>query len=1072
MEKLARIHTIVLKIRRSCAASPWVLLLFVFLSLLCVTAQAQAQTSAASSFLSGNVVRPLPPEVALSQTRVGQIIQDDRGFLWIGTQYGLNRYDGFQVRQFLHNPAQPNSLGGSYIQVLFKDRKGNLWISCDQAFDEYDPVTETFRHFDIRSGISRQPFFVRQISEDQTGILWLGTDLGLIRFNPQTGQYKMMSSDKQGHSLFAASDIKGLATDLSGNFWVATRTELDLFDPVHERVLRRIPSTYSPAVTLLHEDRHHNFWAIVRGALYRMDSSRSSLEPVATLGGVDLKKISELRTMMEDRNGDMWFGTEQSGILHFNQDSGIIETFAHRPGRIDSLPSNRITVLFEDQRGDVWVGFHDTTPCMILRGILQFRSTAYNADAENGLFSPLVTTVFEETPNSVLIGTSGVLQRQDQTNGNLTRPFPFLDGTDVLSIYRDQQQRLWFGTDKGLYRIDASGRRKQFGRKDRHESYLSGAHCERVFGDKSGRIWVATWEGFDLYHPESDSFTTALWMNKGENIYTLTQDPDGSFWFGTNMGVKHFIPESETVESFPYAEGAKTGPSDTRINGMLFDSSGVLWIGTQNGLDRLEKSSKTFTRVSDSRGLGGQVVSCIEEDSNHHLWLGTNQGVLRFTPSSSAFEQFTTTDGLPGMDLTGWGVCAKGNSQRLYFGGFSGLVSFQPEAVRHFEFVPKILITGLLMDGMPVPIEKDSFLPKAISYAKELNLPHNRSSFSIEFAALDFRDARVERFRYRLDGIDKTWSITAPGQHSISFAHLPPGDYTLHLQSAAEQNSPGAEGASLAIHIAPPWWIRWWMVMLYLLTLLFLLGLERHRKLKQVTAVYEARLEGRVRERTRLARDLHDTLLQDLQGLILRFQSYLLLLDEADPKRAMLIASLNRAEDALIQSRDAIQDMRSRPLQLSDLPDAFGEYAEELSFLSSAKVLVEGDVPAIDDCELDAAEVLQIGKEAIRNAMQHAKASNVWVRIHCSNGVLELSVEDDGIGLSEELASGLAVRGHWGIRGMRERAERLGARFEIRSGQLGGKGTIVTFAARVLPGKKTRVARIWESMKNMLRLRS
>jgi signal transduction histidine kinase len=262
------------------------------------------------------------------------------------------------------------------------------------------------------------------------------------------------------------------------------------------------------------------------------------------------------------------------------------------------------------------------------------------------------------------------------------------------------------------------------------------------------------------------------------------------------------------------------------------------------------------------------------------------------------------------------------------------------------------------------------------------------------------------------------------------------------------------------------------MIVFYALALLSLLWFERQRKLRQVQAIYEARLEGRVRERTRLARDLHDTLLQDLQGLILRFQSYLLLLDEADPKRSMLIASLNRAEGALVQGRDAIQDMRTRPLQLNDLPDAFGEYGEELSFLSNAKVLIEGDVPNVDDCELDAEEVLQIGKEAIRNALQHSKASHICVRIHCSNGILQLSIEDDGVGISEELASGLAVPGHWGIRGMRERAERLRAKFEIRSGHLSGKGTVVVFSARVLPSRKSAPVRLWNALMRALRSRT
>ena len=993
-----------------------------------------------------SVVRPLPSEVTLSQVRAGQIIQDDRGFLWIGTQFGLNRYDGIRVRQFLHDPSDANSLGGSYIQVLFKDGKGNLWISSDQAFDRYNPETETFHHFDLTFHKGGMHVFVRHICEDRFGIFWLGTGEGLIRFDPKSGANSVVNSDRSGKPLFAEQDIKALNIDRDGQFWIATRTEIDLFDPMTQQVVRRIPTAYSPAVTMIHEDVHSNLWVIVQNNLYKMDDARTRLEPIHSLGGVDLTSFGELRTMTEDRDGDMWFGTEYSGIIHFKQAQATIETFSHQPGRSDSLPSNRITVIFADQRGDMWVAFHDTAPCLILRGALQFRSTAYIPDSETGLFSPLVTTVFEETPNDVLIGTSGVLQRQNQTTGELTRPFPFLDGTDVLSIYRDQDHRMWFGTDKGLYRIDERGGRKQFGRQDRHEPHLSGAHVQRIFSDKKGRMWVATWNGVDVYDPVSDSFNTVLELNHGENIYAVTEDPDGSFWFGTNRGVKHFLPEDKTLTSFPYKGGSIQGPSDTRVNTLFVDSTNTLWVGTQSGLDRFDKTTKTFQRLTDGNGLGGQVVSCIQEDASHHLWMSTNQGVLSFTPASPSFEQFTTIDGLPGMDLTGWGACTKAHSQRIYFGGFSGLVSFDPETMRHSDFVPKIVLTNLLFDSVPVKVGEMKALPTAINYLQSLSLPHDRNSFSLEFASLDFRDARVERFRYKLEGVDKAWTTIAPGQHSISFPRLPRRHYVFRLQLCNGGQSLWEEGISFPIDIDPPWWTSWWAMTIYVLVAFTAFALEWNRKLHQVRAVYEARLEGRVRERTKLARDLHDTLLQDLQGLILRFQSFVLQMEDKDERRETLTAILNRAEETVVSSRDAIQNLRANPMEPAQLAEAFGEYAEELSFLSNARAVIESDTEFLADCDLDAEELFEVGREAIRNAFQHAHASTIWIGIECDDRALRVTIEDDGVGIpAEAILDG--VPGHWGIRGMYERAERAGLNLKIRSRYSSGRGTEISVIA-------------------------
>ncbi|MDE1156640.1 MAG: two-component regulator propeller domain-containing protein [Acidobacteriaceae bacterium] len=988
-----------------------------------------------------SIVRLLPPEAVLSQVRVAQILQDDLGFLWMGTQYGLNRYDGVHMQQYLHDPSNPNSLGGSYVQALYKDRGGFLWISTDQSLDRYDPSTETFHHYDLQFPGSSKHYFVHQICEDASGILWLGTGGGLIRFDPVSSVYELVNKGKSGEHLFAENDIKALELDREGHFWIATRTQIVLFDPVAHSVLKRIATEFSPAATFMHEDVHGNFWAIVRNHLYRMDQARTRLDPVVALGGVQLSEYGELRAMMEDRTGDMWFGTEYSGVLHFKQDSNIVEIFAHQPGRSGSLPSERVIALFQDQRGDVWVGFHDMPPCMILRGEVSFRSTTYNPDAMTGLYSPLVTAIFEESSESMLIGTSEILQRQNLSTGEMTRPYPFLDGNDVLSIYRDREQRLWFGTDKGLYRLDTKGQLKRFGRQDRHEAHLSGAHVQRIFND-DGDLWVATWGGIDRYDPVTDSFTTVLELEHGENIYDAVVDRDHSIWLGTNRGVEHFFPNNQSLTSYRYKSGREQGPSDTRINTLLVDAVGTLWVGTQSGLDRFNRQTQHFQRVTQGIGFGGQVVSCLQEDADHHLWMGTNQGLLRFTPATSTFEQFSTIDGLPGMDLTGWGVCSKGGQSRMYFGGFSGAVSFLPSVAHRSSFTPHVAFTDLVIDGSAVKAGETPFLPKAIAYTQRLSLPHESNSFTLEFASLDFRDARAERFRYKLEGLDNGWNPIASGQRSLSFSRLPRKHYVLRLQTSIGGENSWKESLTLPIDIAPPWWARWWMLLLYLVAVASILILEWNRKLQQVREVYEARIEGRVRERTKLARDLHDTLLQDIQGLILRFQSYLLQMGAEDGKRQALTAILNRAEESVIDSRDAIQDLRTNPIDVAQLADAFGEYAEELSFLSHARAVVESDTAALAEHDFDVEELFQIGREAIRNAFQHAQASLVRIRISYVERRVRLLVEDNGIGMSSDLLE-YGVEGHWGIRGMRERAERGGFTLQIRSRHIDGRGTEV-----------------------------
>ena len=512
-------------------------------------------------------------------------------------------------------------------------------------------------------------------------------------------------------------------------------------------------------------------------------------------------------------------------------------------------------------------------------------------------------------------------------------------------------------------------------------------------------------------------------------------------WLGAQSGLHRFDPRTGKFTIYEHEPDDVESLSDNRVNSVHFDQQGTLWVGTQDGLSKFNRQTGTFKNYYEKDGLAGDVVSCIEEDRNGVLWMGTNKGLSGLDPRSLQFRNFSAADGLPGQDLTGWGSCNQSPSGEVFFGGFSGATAFYPNKIVNSSFVPRIVLTDFRLSGNTVHIGAGSVLKRSLTSTDSITLSHEQNIFSIEFSALSFFNAETNRYRYKLDGLDSDWHEVGSDERIANYTTLPAATYTFEVQGATSRGPWSQPGAMLRIEILPAWYQTVWFRLLCLTAFLLLLWAVYLLRLSELRREFSAALDARVDERTRIARELHDTLLQSFQGLLLVFQSISNLLPaRPDEAKQRIEQALDQASDAITEGRDAVHELRSSGLNTVDLGEAIGKFGKDLLIGATTEtgpelsVQVEGTPRPLNPMVRD--EVYRIGVESLRNAVRHAKARRIEVDLQYGEDGLGLRIRDDGKGIDPVVLGQEHIAGHWGLRGMRERAKLIGGTFELWS-QLG-----------------------------------
>ncbi|PZM08049.1 ligand-binding sensor domain-containing protein [Rhizobium tubonense] len=989
--------------------------------------------------------RKLSLSQGLSQTRVSQIVQDDDGFLWFGTQHGVNRYDGYGFKVFKHEPGEPGSLSGVFIWALFKDHSGTIWVGSDQFLDAFDKSTSTFKHYSFDPS---NPTVIH-ISEDRIGNLWLSTSQGLFRLDPKTGVSTRFVHDESDPTSLASSDVKSTGEDAEGTFWVADSAGLEAFDRDTGRVTVRIPLRQEVREFSFHEDKHGIFWIIYGSGngLATYDRKTNKVVRYSFEDDVSDGSLTGVYSMLETAGGDIWLATMGGGLLRFDRDEFKFIRYTHDPNDPQSLAENRVITLFEDAEGNIWTGLHASPPNTFPREAPPFKKLWPFPGHVDKLGESLVNAIFEDSTGAVWLGAGGALNRLDPAGQSISVLTPAGPGStlEVLSIAEDKAGTIWIGTlGRGLFAYDPHTHSFKSYRYDANrKDGLSSDIVSRIHFDNFGKIWLSTWNGIVRFDPATEHFETFKRdPNASAELYfSIVVDADGIYWLGTTNGLVRFDPETHGFREFKHNPVDPTSLSNNTINSIYVGERGLLWIGTQNGLNRFHTETGKSDKFFDTAGLAGNAVSCLVSDGDGVLWMSTNRGVSKLNIDDLTFDNYSTANGLPGDDLTGWNACASGKNGAVYFGGFGGGTVNRHTEHGHETYVPPLVFTDIqLANGTD-----GALLDPSLS-RPSVRLPFDKSNIAVSFSALSYRSPETTRYRYKLVGFDMDWHAVTSQQRSISYAALPAGDFSLRVQAATTRGVWNMPGAVLALTVMPPWWTTWWFRTISAGAIISLLAAIYRYQVSKVAAHYRVRLEERINERNRLARDLHDTLLQSFQGLTIRLQAARHLLPaKAAEAATMLDIVLQKSDDAIIEGRNAVQALRESTRD--DIAEAVRKVGIELAHTPLAAAFdlkIDGQVYPLDPSVNE--QIYRIVSEAIRNAFKHSGAKLIECEFRYLKDELRVVVRDDGSGIRSNTDRKKPLGGGWGIAGMKERAENIGAHLMIQSA---GDGTTVELILKV-----------------------
>lgn len=847
-------------------------------------------TAAALWLIAGGAEASTPPtsirfdqltlEDGLSQATITAILQDRYGFMWFGTQDGLNRYDGQRFTLFKPIAGRSTSLPHSAVASLLEDTEGALWVGTDGGgLARLNRNSETFTVFQSDPGNpdSLSNNRIQALAEGPDGELWVATvTSGLNRLDKTTGLAERFAHDPSAPTTSLSSDrLHDLLIDRDGVLWVATdggglnRFDAETQSFVHYRHDPQDSSSVSSDdVRTVYQDQKGDLWVGTNGAgVNRLNRETGRFERYQHSPS-DPHSLSEdrARTIYQTREGVLYVGTD-GGLNAWNSQSQGFQRFRHDSVNRHSLSADRVMSVYQDRGGVTWVGTN--------RGLSRWNSTIgsfphYKRDstAATPLSSNTVQALAQDPDGTVWIGTlGGGLNRWNRRRDTYThyRHEPgnpkSLSGNRVMSLLVDRQNNLWVGTLAGglnrFHRDTDTFTRFQHDPQNLQSLGANGVTC--ILEDIAGGLWIGTFGGgLNRFDPEVQAFFR--YVNEPENsaslshdrVMALHQDGAGILWIGTEGGgLNRFDPRRGIFSNYRHDPSDASSLSSDVVWSIHEDKTGILWIATQGGgLNRWAPSDRaahrgTFRRYTEADGLPNNDVYGVLEDSDGHLWLSTNRGLSKFNPRSESFKSYDTSRGLQSEDFN-FGAYYQGLRGEMFFGGTNGFNAFYPDQIKDNPHLPPVQLTGFLKFNQP------AVLDTSLAELRDIELSHEDSVITFEFAAMDFTSPKNNRYSYRLENFDLDW--TDVGNISrATYTNLAAGTYVFRVKGSNNDGLWNADGLAINLKVIPPPWRTWWAYSLYALGLVGLLyAYTRQQAMKlEREAEYSRKLEEEVADRTR-----------------------------------------------------------------------------------------------------------------------------------------------------------------------------------------------------------------------------
>lgn len=810
----------------------------------------------------------------LSLSSVYCIFQDSKGFMWFGTEDGLNRYDGKNFIIYRSNPEDENTISHKWTEQILEDSSGKLWFGSRGGLTQFDPVTEKFIRF---KGVGKNKILVNdtitKIFEDSNKNLWIGTLKGINCLNLTD-----LSNKKLTDSHLINSKINCFLETKNKDILIGTNHGLYTFDSKNYKCINKQLNNRNSAINSIikfkdrlliatnsgiytlnaqmkiikHEltdviieniivDSQSTIWLVTDKALLKKEKiSNKYQKAVKSFESTNSLSVNTYKPIIKSKSGDIWFGTFGSGLYRFNSELGQKYHYSNNTANPQSLSENSINCIYEDHNGVIWFGTFGAGISFYDPQSHKFTLLKHNPLNENSLIANFIWAICEDNENNLWIGTNNKGISKLNIDKNTFNHFDFRlsekqNHTAIRKVYEDSKHLIWIGTDgDGLIRYNPkTKRRKVFQHEPGNKQSISSNSVRVIFEDSEEFLWIGTQNGLNLFDSKTKKFTQFKHSSKNSNsisnnfVYSLIfEDSQGIIWIGTyGGGLNAYNKTTGEFKNYQFSGDKPNTISDNVAFAMIEEKEGIFWIGTNNKLNRFDSKTGTFKHFGTEEGLPNNVIYGVIKDNKRNIWLSTNKGICKFSLKDYSCKNFDIHDGLQSNEFNG-GAFHKGKNGKLYFGGVYGLNIIDPDKKFTEDALYNVVLTKLEIHGHTVKVSADAadsdmiiyrketddyVLSKSVAFANKIEMDYKHRFLSIEFSSLSNYSPEKVNYAYRLKNLEKKW-IFSDKRNFASYSNLSPGTYIFQVIAQNPNGKWSKNIKELTIHILPPLHLTWWFI--------------------------------------------------------------------------------------------------------------------------------------------------------------------------------------------------------------------------------------------------------------------
>ncbi|MCP4438757.1 MAG: hypothetical protein GY810_07415 [Aureispira sp.] len=979
------------------------------------------------------------------------ISQDQEGFIWLGTQQGISRYDGYSFKTYQHNPNNPNSLSNNYVNYVFSDKDGYIWVSTRNGLNRFDPKAEVFERYIPDSTTMIGPNNFGQVHQNHTGDLYIlqaGKLLKLVNWEERKFAKMVDSKENFDH----------LIIDQEDNLWLSSRTLGIKLNNTQEQVVYNMNLGPQNLFNAFFIDRQHQIWLGSKDGLSKYNQRLDSfvLQKQLLLPFAKNSNQYAVTQVLHDKKGTYWIGTRRGLWRLIPSTDGTWQHlfYEHSSSNPESLADNNVICMYEDLAGLIWIG---TSTGIHFFDPLQDQVKSVNAQSNNSfkLTDNSTLGLCEDNLGQLWVGLyDGGLDKVsfngqfpkfsdhpnwlkkvlEQQNLNINSPASKrLASNRILQVKSDKYNQIWIGTKTGLQLYDQEKDQVySFPRPNTDIPHV--IYALHIDQQQDSILWIGGTNGlsaFDTYHRKyipNQQFPT--------DLLTITEDSKGNFWLGGAQGLHCMDKNGQTLETYQHSPSDSNTISHNVLMDIHIDQAENIWVGTLGGgLNCLNPLAKKFTHYTKAEGLSSDIVFGILEDNHGHIWMSTNEGVSKLNIKTQQINCFYKEDGFNYTDFTQLSFL-KSSRGEFFLGTPKGLNIFHPDSLQYNQFIPKVYLTAININYKEAIPSNSSILSQTAPYIQQLTLTPTEKHISFEFSALNFRNSHKNQYKFRLKGYDEKWVYRTSKERYATYTNLPSGNYTFEVKASNDNNIWNEQGLSIAIIVLPPFYKTWWfislMIMMGIGTVSSLIYWYNRRKyLKQIQAL---ELQQKVQaERERISRDLHDNVGAQLTNIATNLDIVGYQIPKKDDEYIQ-----NRIDKVSDNTRHTIQLLRDTIWAINKNSFTIEEFAQKVrrylqKYLEGYNLEWEIKTLGKSSSTLSPTQVLnifRITQEAVQNTIKYANAQQLIIQFNTQQK-LTLTIEDNGIGI-DNLGTEIP-EGHYGLQNMAHRAKEIGAQFSISS---------------------------------------